>query len=199
MWGPVNPFEELRQEHPPLIGNRRQGPDLAEVGSRRSALWLKAHFFNPPEVSGASIMPSYAFLFRDRRGDDLVAYLESLRSSGAEQHLTSERLWHSSLSAFTQADARDGERLFNLHCATCHSAGGRTRLIWQARFKGFRPILQLAHSSICRLRVRLRIGEFVLRKSQSSAFPEPTCPDMNTCPTTKYPPFLSGCRNRSGN
>ena len=86
-------------------------------------------------------MPSYAFLFRDRRGDDLVAYLESLRSSGAEQHLTSERLWHSSLSAFTQADARDGERLFNLHCATCHSAGGRTRLIWQARFKRLPPDL----------------------------------------------------------
>jgi cytochrome c oxidase cbb3-type subunit 2 len=26
-----------------LIGNRRHGPDLAEVGSRRSPLWLKAH------------------------------------------------------------------------------------------------------------------------------------------------------------
>jgi len=141
MWGPAQSLRELRQEHPPLIGNRRQGPDLAEVGSRRSALWLEAHFFNPPEVSGVSIMPSYAFLFRDRRGDDLVAYLESLRSSGAEQHLTSERLWHSSLSAFTKADARDGERLFNLHCATCHSAGGRTRLIWQARFKRLPPDL----------------------------------------------------------
>ena len=62
---------KLRSQRPPLIGNRRQGPDLAEVGGRRSPLWLKVHFFNPPEVSGASIMPSYAFLFRDQRGNDL--------------------------------------------------------------------------------------------------------------------------------
>lgn len=42
MWGPAQTLEELRREHTPLIGNRRQGPDLAEVGNRRSPLWLKA-------------------------------------------------------------------------------------------------------------------------------------------------------------
>ena len=57
MWGPVESISELREENPPLIGNRRQGPDLAEVGARRSALWLKAHFYNPAQVSGSSIMP----------------------------------------------------------------------------------------------------------------------------------------------
>ena len=54
LWGPAEPLQQLRQQRPPLIGNRRQGPDLAEVGGRRSALWLKAHFYDPPEVSGAS-------------------------------------------------------------------------------------------------------------------------------------------------
>ena len=141
MWGPAEPLQELRQERPPLIGNRRQGPDLAEVGGRRSALWLKAHFYDPPEVSGASIMPSYAFLFRDRRGDDLVAYLLSLKTAGVEQHQTAERLWHPSLSAVAQANANEGERLFGRHCGTCHSAGGRTRLIWQAGFKRLPPDL----------------------------------------------------------
>ena len=37
MWGPAETIEELRQQTPPLIGNRHQGPDLSEVGGRRSA------------------------------------------------------------------------------------------------------------------------------------------------------------------
>jgi len=141
MWGPAEPLQELRQEQPPLIGNRRQGPDLAEVGNRRSPLWLRAHFCDPAEVSSASIMPSYAFLFRDRRGDDLVAYLLSLKAAGAEQHQTAERLWYPSSPAVAQANANDGEWLFRRHCATCHSAGGRTRLIWQTNFKRLPPDL----------------------------------------------------------
>jgi len=141
MWGPAEPLQQLRQQRPPLIGNRRQGPDLAEVGSRRSALWLKAHFYDPPEVSGASIMPWYAFLFQGQRGGDLVAYLESLKTAGAAEHQTAERLWHPSSSAVAQANAHDGERLFQRHCATCHSAGGLTRHIWQAEFKRLPPDL----------------------------------------------------------
>jgi cytochrome c oxidase cbb3-type subunit 2 len=139
MWGPAQTIQELRLQHPPLIGNRRQGPDLAEVGSRRSALWLKAHFFDPAEVSGASIMPSFGFLFRDRRGDDLVAYLASLHSAGASDHLKQESLWQPSPAALAQANARSGELLFQHYCATCHGAGGRTR--WQAAFTRFPPDL----------------------------------------------------------
>jgi len=139
LWGPIQPLEELRRERPPLIGNRRQGPDLAAVGGRRSPAWLKAHFFDPPEVSGASIMPSYAFLFRDGRGHDLVAYLESLKGTGTEQHLLAERVWHLPSSAVAAASAGDGERIFQRHCATCHSAGGSTR--WQMNFKRLPPDL----------------------------------------------------------
>jgi cytochrome c oxidase cbb3-type subunit 2 len=87
-------------------------------------------------------MPSYEFLFCDRRGDDLTAYLLSLKTAGAEEHQTADRLWRPSSSAFAQADAPDGERLFRRHCATCHSAGGRTRQIWQNNFK--RPPPDLA-------------------------------------------------------
>jgi cytochrome c oxidase cbb3-type subunit 2 len=86
-------------------------------------------------------MPSYAFLFHDQRGDDLTAYLESLKTAGTEEHQTAERLWGPSSSALAQADASDGERLFRRHCATCHSAGGRTRLIWQNNFKRLPPDL----------------------------------------------------------
>jgi cbb3-type cytochrome c oxidase subunit II len=139
MWGPAMPLLEIRQERPPLIGNRRQGPDLAEVGGRRSPLWLKLHFYDPPEVSGASIMPSYAFLFRDQRGDDLVSYLESLHGSGTPQHRLAEENWHPSASAIATANARDGALSFQRHCATCHSAGGQTR--WETHFKRLPPDL----------------------------------------------------------
>ncbi len=139
MWGPAESLQQLRLEHPPLIGNRRQGPDLAEVGGRRSPLWLKVHFYNPPEVSGASIMPSYAFLFRDRRGDDLVAYLGTLHTTNMQQHLDQEKLWHPSAAAMAAANAVDGQRIFQRYCATCHSVDGQTR--WQAHFKRLPPDL----------------------------------------------------------
>jgi len=135
MWGPVETIQQIRLQHPPLIGNRRQGPDLSQVGARRSALWLKAHFYNPAEVSGASIMPSFAFLFRDQRGEDLVAYLASLRGDGTAQHIADERLWQPSADALRQADPALGERLFQRDCATCHSKDGRTLTRWQSSFK----------------------------------------------------------------
>jgi cbb3-type cytochrome c oxidase subunit II len=141
MWGPVESIHELRQENPPLIGNRRQGPDLSEVGGRRSALWLKAHFYNPAEVSGASIMPSYGFLFRDERGGDLVAYLESLHDAGTAQHLAEERRWQPPAAEAARANVADGERLYRRDCATCHSASGATRRAWKASFKRLPPDL----------------------------------------------------------
>jgi cytochrome c oxidase cbb3-type subunit 2 len=141
MWGPVKTIAELREENPPLIGNRRQGPDLAEVGARRSTLWLKAHFYNPAEVSGSSIMPSFDFLFRDGRGDDLVAYLESLHAGDTERHLTKERLWQPSAAAVAQANATEGERIYRRDCANCHSADGPVRREWQSSFKRLPPDL----------------------------------------------------------
>ena len=135
MWGPVEPVEEVRAQQPPLIGNRRQGPDLTNVGARRSALWLKAHFYNPAQVSGSSIMPSYGFLFRDERGDDLVAYLESLQSEATAQHIAEERQWQPLSAAFAQANLADGKRLYQRDCANCHAADGPTLRIWRTSFR----------------------------------------------------------------
>jgi cbb3-type cytochrome c oxidase subunit II len=139
MWGPAQTLEELRRERPPLIGNRRQGPDLSQVGSRRSALWLKAHFFSPSEVSHASFMPSYAPLFQDHRGDDLLAYVQSLHSADTSEHRLAEKAWHPSPAATAQANAKDGARLFHVYCVTCHAADGRTRQTWRASFKRLPP------------------------------------------------------------
>jgi cytochrome c oxidase cbb3-type subunit 2 len=134
MWGPVENLDEIHRENPPLIGNRRQGPDLSQVGARRSALWLKMQLTDPNAVSGSSVMPSYSFLFRNRRGNDLVAYLASLHSAGTEQHIADEQRWHLPASALAVADPARGSGLYDRYCATCHNAQGQTRLKWQSQF-----------------------------------------------------------------
>lgn len=70
-----------RHQAPVLIGNRRQGPDLMNVGTRRTAQWQRLHLIDPQFVSPGSLMPSYAHLFTPEnadRGAALVTYLGSL-------------------------------------------------------------------------------------------------------------------------
>jgi cytochrome c oxidase cbb3-type subunit 2 len=142
MWGPVETLDDLHRERPPLIGNRRQGPDLANVGNRRSPLWLKAHFYRPAELSHASFMPSYAHLFQDQRGNDLVAYLESLQGA-VDQERVLQTAWRPlpSGASAAAADSNEGKRLFDIHCATCHEPNGTTRRSWGAIFKRLPPDL----------------------------------------------------------
>jgi cbb3-type cytochrome c oxidase subunit II len=150
LWGPAETIEDLRQQHPPLIGNRRQGPDLSQVGNRRSPLWLKAHFYAPARVSHASFMPSYAYLFRtqpnssstDSKGDDLVAYLHSLHTDNAA-HLAAELAWHPSTADYAAASAPQGAQLFATYCSTCHTPGGATRTAWQPSFHRLPPVLSV--------------------------------------------------------
>lgn len=131
MWGPVESMAEIRAQHPPLIGNRRQGPDLAEVGMRRSPLWLKAHLEHPAVLSYRSPMPSFAFLFQDRRGDDLVAYLSALHGANTARQLAREAGWSPASSAWKAATPEDGERAYRQHCATCHGPKGAARNEWK--------------------------------------------------------------------
>lgn len=80
VWGPARDPEFSRQQHPALIGNRRQGPDLMNVGARRTREWQRLHLLDPRRVSPGSRMPSYAHLFApgDLRGEALLDYLDSL-------------------------------------------------------------------------------------------------------------------------
>lgn len=52
-------------QRPVLWGTRRIGPDLTYEGGKRSNDWHVAHFFEPTATSPDSIMPSFAFYFRD--------------------------------------------------------------------------------------------------------------------------------------
>ncbi len=50
-WGPVATPENSLKQAPPLIGNRRQGPDLMNIGNRRSPAWNRIHLIDPRSLS----------------------------------------------------------------------------------------------------------------------------------------------------
>lgn len=140
MWGPTANVDLRRAEQPPLIGNRRHGPDLTEVGNRRSALWLRAHFVNPAMLSHDSPMPGYTYLFGDERGEALIAYMASLGKTNrlARLEITQTRR-HLTDAAIASATRLDGAALLQKYCATCHAANGLTRQAWKTRFKRLPP------------------------------------------------------------
>ncbi len=82
LWGAPTTVEQVLGQEPVLIGNRRQGPDLAHVGDRRNAGWNRLHLIEPSAVVPGSRMPSYRHLFErgTTEGEALLAYLDSLRA-----------------------------------------------------------------------------------------------------------------------
>lgn len=62
-----------------LMGTERTGPDLTNIGNRQPSLdWHLLHLFQPRAAVGASIMPSYAWLFDEKENpspDDVVVNL----------------------------------------------------------------------------------------------------------------------------
>lgn len=81
LWGSRTTVEQAFNQEPVLIGNRRQGPDLANVGLRRDAGWNRLHLIEPSALVPGSRMPSYRHLFEPdaSRGAALLAYLDSLK------------------------------------------------------------------------------------------------------------------------
>ena len=137
MWGAATDANVSRAEQPPLIGNRRQGPDLTNVGNRRSPLWLKMHFISPASVSYHSPMPSYAYLFDDNRGEALLAYVESLGATNLETRLETQSSWQ--LPDKVDGASIDGAALLQDYCLTCHSPKGAVRQRWGKDFKRLPP------------------------------------------------------------
>lgn len=124
-WGPERPLDELLKQRPPLFGNRRQGPDLLNVGNRRTPEWNRLHLIDPQAVSPGSIMPAYARLFVDgeRSGEDLLAYLASLGEATAEARAEQVAAWRPEAS--TRADGGLGASWFARACVQCHGHDGR--------------------------------------------------------------------------
>jgi cbb3-type cytochrome oxidase cytochrome c subunit len=123
IWGPARKMEETLKGQPVLIGNRRQGPDLTNVGARRSEAWLKAHFIDPRALVPDSPMPSYFHLFDDGRGEDLVRYLKLSGVSATGDVMTRAAAWKPGRGSGQDARVA-GKALFATHCAVCHGDGG---------------------------------------------------------------------------
>jgi cytochrome c oxidase cbb3-type subunit 2 len=124
-WGPARDLPTALAGEPPLPGNRRQGPDLANVGNRRSAEWNRLHLVSPRTVSPGSRMPSYAHLFRgeESEGRALVAYLASLGMESLPTRLEQAARWRP--AAGPPGDMERARRLFGQLCANCHGPSGR--------------------------------------------------------------------------
>jgi mono/diheme cytochrome c family protein/uncharacterized membrane protein (GlpM family) len=120
IWGPFHKTGDVLGGKPVLIGNRRQGPDLLNVGARRSEAWLKLHFIQPKMFAHGSAMPSYARLFETGRGGDLISYLR--QSSAGEMGNVVERASH--WTPVGHANGADGRDLFMKHCVVCHGPAG---------------------------------------------------------------------------
>ena len=124
LWGPSVPLD--RRQRPPLVGNRRQGPDLAAVGLRRSPVWNRLHLLDPRALTPGSRMPSYAHLFApgEHRGDDLVEYLAALGAGLGEARLALIGQAEAAQPPPAALAAELGRRRFRELCAACHGDTG---------------------------------------------------------------------------
>jgi cytochrome c oxidase cbb3-type subunit 2 len=119
-WGPAPDPKVVLAEQPVLIGNRRQGPDLTNIGARRSEAWLKAHFLNPRALYPGSVMPSYAHLFEDDRGNDLVRFLKESGIESTADLMNRQAHWRPG----GPTTGQNAEALFSRHCSACHGIEG---------------------------------------------------------------------------
>lgn len=140
-WGPYRAIN--RTEHPPMVGNRRQGPDLLNVGLRRTPEWHQQHLIAPTSLSPGSKMPSYAHLFQagDRRGPSLVLYLSALGVAARTERLSVIQTWTPDAEGHVPS-AENGRRVFSRNCTMCHGRDGRGDGPLSPLF--FRPAMNLA-------------------------------------------------------
>jgi len=123
-WGPARGYD--RAEQPPLIGNRRLGPDLLNVGNRRFANWHELHLVQPAVVRPGSRMPSYAHLFAagNPDGPALAAYLATLGATTTAQRVAAQEAWQGP-EELAAGSAVRGRAVFVARCTGCHGPDGR--------------------------------------------------------------------------
>ena len=127
-WGPARPLAVSLANTPPLLGIRRQGPDLMNVGNRRSPGWQRLHLIAPRAVSPGSRMPGYAYLFQagDGRGESLVTYLSGLGADTMQARAELIAAWVPKAKAIlTPSGKVDSRQVFLRLCALCHGTEAR--------------------------------------------------------------------------
>lgn len=125
LYGPARPVVVQLAGAPPLVGNRRIGPDLSNIANRRSRAWNKLHLCAPRALVPGSRMPSYAGLFTpgDARGEDLLDYLMSLGADTLERRRASIATWKPR-APLPEGNATRGALSWTANCASCHGSAG---------------------------------------------------------------------------
>lgn len=116
---------DFTEESPVLIGNRRQGPDLSNIGMRRSREWNRLHLMDPQSLSPGSRMPSYTDLFLSHRaseGEALLDYLNSLASDDSPTWSKQTFTWLP--ESKESGDPDRGQDLYANFCSHCHNENG---------------------------------------------------------------------------
>jgi len=90
-FGPPSTAQEYQNalNQPHLWGTRRVGPDLSREYGKRTNDWHIAHFINPKNVVGNSVMPRYAYYFEEdgtprKDGFALVTFVQWIGSQYEE-------------------------------------------------------------------------------------------------------------------
>ena len=125
-WGPAREPALALTGTPPLIGNRRQGPDLQNIAARRPRPWNRLHLLAPGDITPGSRMPSYRHLFTpgDGRGEALLDYLDSLGDDVRGERWQAAQEWRPAEDTPVMAHGETARR-FVQWCAPCHGPGGR--------------------------------------------------------------------------
>ncbi|MCC7425665.1 MAG: cytochrome-c oxidase, cbb3-type subunit II [Alphaproteobacteria bacterium] len=112
---------ESMYDHPFQWGSKRTGPDLARVGGRYSNEWHVAHMVDPRSVVPESIMPSYPFLNRPLRYDNIERHLRTQRTVGVPYSDEMVQNARADLEAQARPDA-DGAGLMQRYPRTTQAA-----------------------------------------------------------------------------
>lgn len=149
-WGPASSTPLPAEYTPPLPGNRRQGPDLANVANRRIREWQRLHLIDPQAITPRSRMPSYARLFEGdgEAGQALLDYLCSLGVDTLPARRAFVAAWRPE-GGLPAGRASEGRKLYLQVCSNCHGPEGRgdgplaPRLVMKAADLTRRPLLRL--------------------------------------------------------
>ncbi len=85
-YGEYSKSGEYVYDHPFLWGSKRTGPDLMRVGGKYNDNWHFNHMWDPQSTSTGSIMPSYQWLFDNKKMDfsDTEAKMRVMKKLGVD-------------------------------------------------------------------------------------------------------------------
>ena len=138
-WGPVSQAGEHVFDRPHLLGTRRIGPDLTRVGRKYGDDWHIAHFWNPREVVGNSIMPRFTWLFEKNESEEpilnedgkaLISYIQRMGTNIGDWRagFASTSISQGISKKFEGQDKETalsiGKQVYEARCLGCHGSMG---------------------------------------------------------------------------